>query len=473
MISNWGVRIVERYEIAIIGSGPAGYVGAVTAARAGVPVCVIEKSDFGGVCLNTGCIPTKTLVASAKALRAARRAAEYGIDIEGTIQISLEKLQMRKERVVDVEKKGLTKLVERSGAQIIKGHASFVDKNSLKVVSDGGEKTIFAKNVIIATGSKPHALPFLPFDGVKVLSSDDLLRLNKLPDSMLIIGGGYIGCEFASIFSALGTKITIIEALPRLLMGTDEEVSTILSREFKKAGIDVRTNSRLVGTKVDDKVEATLEDGTVLTGDIALVAIGRVPSTGGIDAEKIGVQPLPKGGIKVNNQMMTNIPGIYAVGDVIGTVMLAHVASAECKVAVANALGNRYMMDYTVIPSAIYTYPEIGSVGITEGEARDMGMDVKIGSIELRNLGISHAAGEIAGMAKIVTDAVSGKIVGVHVIGERATDIIHEVAVAMYQGITASALSMVIHAHPTFSELISESALDVNGDAIFIQRMAA
>jgi len=465
LISNWGVRIVERYEIAIIGSGPAGYVGAVTAAQAGVPVCIIEKSDFGGVCLNMGCIPTKALVASAKALRNARRAGEYGIDIGGTIQTSLEKLQARKDRVVDIEKQGLVKLVEKSDVQIIKGHASFKDTNSLKISGSDGEKTIFAKNIIVATGSKPHALSFLPYDGVKVLSSDDLLRLAKLPDSMLIIGGGYIGCEFASIFSALGTKITIIEALPSLLTGTDEEVSTILAREFKKVGIDVRTNSTLVGTKVEDKVEAIIEDGTVFTADIALVAIGRVPSTGGVDLEKIGVETLPNGGIKVNNQMMTNIPGIYAVGDVIGNPMLAHVASAECKVAVANALGNRYMMDYTVIPSGIYTYPEIGSVGITENQARDMGMDVKIGRVQLRSLGISHTSGEIAGIAKIITDAISDRIVGAHVIGDRATDIIHEVAVAMYQGMTASALSMVIHAHPTFSELISEAALDVNGDA--------
>ncbi|MHB8841120.1 MAG: dihydrolipoyl dehydrogenase [Candidatus Aquicultor sp.] len=464
---------MERYEIAIIGSGPAGYVGAVTAARAGVPVCIIEKGDFGGVCLNTGCIPTKTLVASAKALRNARRAGEYGIDIGDTIQTSLEKLQTRKDRVVDIEKQGLFKLVEKNDVQILKGHASFNDINTLKISGADGEQTIFSKNIIIATGSKPHALPFLAYDGVKVLSSDDLLRLTKLPDSMLIIGGGYIGCEFASIFSALGTKITIIEALPRLLMNTDEEVSAILAREFKKAGIDVRTNSTLVGTRVDDKVEATIEDGTVFTADIALVAIGRLPSTGGIGHEKIGLETLPNGGIKVNNQMMTNIPGIYAVGDVIGNPMLAHVASAECKVAVANALGNRYMMDYTVIPSGIYTYPEIGSVGITEGQAKDMGMDVKVGSVELRSLGISHASGEIAGKAKIIADAISDRIVGVHVIGERATDIIHEVAVAMYQGMTASALGMVIHAHPTFSELIYEAALDVNGNAIYMQRLAA
>ncbi len=464
---------MQRYEIAIIGSGPAGYVGAIKAAREGFPTSVIEKGDFGGVCLNKGCIPTKTLVASAKQLRNTRRAADFGIDLKGPVTAIFQKLNDRKESVVDIEKKGLIKLVENSGAEVIKGQASFVNKNVLKVSGAGGEKTIHAQSIIVATGSKPKNLPFLPFDGEKVLSSDELLSLDSLPESMIIIGGGYIGCEFASIFSALGTKITIIEALPRLLMNVDEDIVAVLNREFKKEGIDILTNSQIVGTKVADKVTVTLADGTDISADICLVSVGRRPSTDGLSAENTGLSILPDGAIKVNEQMMTNIPGVFAVGDVIGNPMLAHVASAECKVAVGNALGNHFLMDYTVIPSGIFTYPEIGSVGLTEEQARTAGRDVKTGTVLLRSLGISHASGEIVGMAKLVADAVSDMIIGIHIIGERATDLIHEVAVAMYQGMTASALGYVIHTHPTFSELVSEAARDANGGAIFSRRLYA
>jgi dihydrolipoamide dehydrogenase len=481
---------MQRYEIAIIGAGPAGYVGAIKAARAGAAVCIIEDSEFGGACLNTGCIPTKTLVASSRLLRHARRASEFGIAIDGSPAPDFEQLMSRKNKVVDIEKQGLIKLVESSGVEIINGRASFIDHNTLRIVSAAGtgtggsaiaasqasaanETDIYAKNIIIATGSKPKALAFLPYDGKKVFSSDNIWALEKIPSSMLIIGGGYIGCEFASIFAPLGTKITILEALPKIVAGIDDDISDVLARELKKEGVAIKTGMKISGARVDDEVTVSFEDGSEISGDVALVSVGRRASSAGLNLEGIGVATLPNGDIDVNEQMMTSVPGVFAVGDVIGNPMLAHVASAECTVAVANALGQKLLMDYTLIPASIYTYPEIGTIGITEAQALEKGNDINVGNIQLRSLGISHAAGEIVGEAKIISDAMSDMILGVHIIGERAADIIHEAAVAMFQGMTASALGRVIHVHPTFSEVMGEAAQDVHGEAIYIRKKVA
>ncbi|HEY3374077.1 MAG TPA: dihydrolipoyl dehydrogenase [Candidatus Aquicultor sp.] len=464
---------MERYEIAIIGAGPAGYVGAIRAARTGVPVCLIEEGRFGGVCLNTGCIPTKTLIASSRVLRHAYRASEFGIQIDGSIALDTKRLIERKDKVVEIERQGIMRLVEANGATLIQGHARFIDTHTLRITGPDDIKDIRANNIIIATGSTPKALPFLPFDGVRVFSSDDVLRLTKFPKSLLIIGGGYIGCEFSSMLRPFGVELTIIEAMDRLIPNVDTDIADILAREFKKDDIKVRTGVKITGAKVNDTVTVRLGDGSEATADTALVSIGRRPLISGLGLDDIGVIMKPDGSIIVDSHMMTNVPGVFAVGDVIGNPMLAHVASAECSVAVANALGNQLIMDYTVIPGTIYTNPEIGTIGLTEAHARSMGMDVRAGVMEFRKLGISHAIGEISGMAKIVADAVSDAILGAHVIGDRAADIIHEVAVAMLQGMTASALSRVIHAHPTASEVIMEASQDVQGRAIYTQRKAA
>lgn len=467
---------MQKYEIAIIGAGPAGYVGAIKAARTGVPVCIIEESAFGGVCLNTGCIPTKSLAASSRVLRHAKRAAEFGVALGGNPKPDFEKFMSRKDTIVDVEKQGLIRLVESNGVDIINGRASFIDQNTLKVVNTGtnaAETTIYAKNIIIATGSEPKDLPFLPCDGKKVFSSDNIWSLEKIPSSMLIIGGGYIGCEFASNFAPFGTQITILEALPKIAAGIEADIADVLAREFKKDGINVKTGMKITGAAISEQVTVRFEDGSEVAGEVALVSVGRRATSAGLNLDKVGVATLPNGNILVNEQMMTNVPGIFAVGDVTGNPMLAHVASAECNVAVANALGQKLIMDYTLVPSSIYSYPEIGTIGLTEAQARENGAAVNVGHVHVRSLGISHAAGEISGEAKIVSDAMSDMILGVHVIGERAADIIHEAAVAMFQGMTASALARVIHAHPTFSEVISEAAQDVHGDAIYIRKRAA
>lgn len=458
---------MDKYSIAIIGSGPAGYVGAIKAARGGEPTCIIEKSAFGGVCLNTGCIPTKSFVASAKAIRNARRSQGFGFTIDGNITVDMTDLQRRKDRIVEIEQRGLKRLVKESSVDIIEGAASFVDSRNLAIDSAQGERTIFAKNTIIATGSVSGSLPFMPFDGAKVFSGEDILSIDNIPASMLIVGGGYIGCEYASLFATLGTKVTIIEALPRILSNTDEEIAGILGRELKKDGVKVLVGRKINSADIDEMVAVTLEDGTAVSADIALVAVGRKAQTANLGLENAGVSVRKDGTIEVNSQMMTTADGIYAVGDVAGEPMLAHVASAECRVAVENALGRHLIMDYSVIPSAIYTHPEIGGVGLTEAEARAKGMEVRVGRVLMRGLGISHAAGEISGMAKIVCDAISGAIVGVHIIGERATDLIHEAALALFQDLSASTLSQLVHAHPTFSEALLEAALDTRGDSIY------
>ncbi|MBS3908896.1 MAG: dihydrolipoyl dehydrogenase [Actinobacteria bacterium] len=458
---------MDKYMIAFIGSGPASYVGAIKAARSGIPTCIIEKSGFGGVCLNTGCIPTKSFVASAKAIRNAGRAREFGFEIDGDIRIDMAALRKRKDRIVDIERKGLGELVRDSGVDIIEGTASFVDAHDLAINSAQGERIIFAKNTIIATGSVSASLPFMPFDGARVFSGEDILSLESIPSSMVIVGGGYIGCEYASLFATLGTKVTVIEALPRILSNADEEISEILARELKKDGVRVLAGRKIISAQIDGAVSVTLEDGTVVSADVALVAVGRKAYTAGLSLENAGVNVRKNGAVEVNNEMMTTTQGIYAVGDVAGEPMLAHVASAECRVAVENALGKHLIMDYSVIPSAIFTHPEIGGVGLTEAEARAKGMDVRVGRVLMRSLGISHAAGEISGMAKIICDSISDAVVGVHIIGERATDLIHEAALALFQGLSASTLSRMVHAHPTFSEILSEAALDTLGDSIY------
>lgn len=458
---------MDKYSIAIIGSGPAGYVGAIKAARRGEPTCIIEKSAFGGVCLNTGCIPTKSLVASAKAIRNARRSQDFGFKIDGKVTAKMADLQKRKDRIVDIERKGLKRLVRESGVDIIEGAASFVDARDIAIDSAQGERIIFAKNAIIATGSVSGSLPFMPFDGAKVFSGEDILLLDKIPASMLIVGGGYIGCEYASLFATFGTRVTVVEALPRILNNTDEEIAAILARELKKDGVRVLVGRKIISADIGEMVSVTLEDGTVISADIALVAVGRKAQTANLGLENAGVGVRKNGTIEVNSQMMTAADGIYAVGDVVGEPMLAHVASAECRVAVENALGRQVIMDYSVIPSAIYTHPEIGGVGLTEAEARAKGMDVRVGRVLMRGLGISHAASEISGMAKIVCDSISDAIVGVHIIGERATDLVHEAALALFQDLSASTLSRMVHAHPTFSEALLEAALDTRGDSIY------
>lgn len=458
-------------KIVIIGAGPGGYVAAIRAAQLGAKVTVIEETEVGGTCLNRGCIPTKAIITSAEFLDKARDAQEFGLEIRD-ISFSLGKIIERKNKVVGTLVKGIKGLFKGSGIELLEGRGMVLGHGRVKVVlRDGSEKEIEADKIIIATGSRPLNISSFPFDGERILSSDDILELKEVPKSLIIIGAGVIGCEFANIFRSLGTEITMVEMMPHSVSTEDEEISEMLERELKKRKIKLILNTKVEKVvREDEGVVATLTDGSEIRAEKILVSIGRAFNTDDIGLEESGINKGKRGEILVNDKMETNIPGIYAIGDVTGGIMLAHVASTEGLVAVENALGGNRSIDYKVVPSGIFTSPEIGSVGLREKDAREKGYDIKIGRFPFRALGKAHASGEISGMVKIIADAKDDKILGVHIIGPHATDLIHEAALAIKMGATAKDIAHTIHAHPTFSEAIMEASEDVHGMAIHIPK---
>lgn len=458
-------------KIAIIGAGPGGYVAAIRAAQLGAKVTVIEDTEVGGTCLNRGCIPTKAIIASTELLEKMRNAKEFGLEIKGDISFSLERIIERKGKVVSTLVKGIKGLFKGWGIELVEGRGMILNERKVKAtLRDGTEKEIDTDKIIIATGSRPLNIPTFSFDNDKILSSDDILQLKEIPKSLIIIGAGVIGCEFATIFRALDTEVTIVEMMPHAISTEDEEISETIERELKKRKIKLILNTKVEKViKEDGGVVATLTDGSEISAEKILVSIGRAFNTEGIGIEEIGINRGKRGEIIVNDKMETNIPGIYAIGDVIGGIMLAHVASTEGLVAVENALGRNRAIDYKIVPSGIFTSPEIGSVGLREREAVEKGYEIKIGRFPFRALGKAHTSGEIAGMVKIIADS-NDKVLGVHIIGSHATDLIHEAALAMKMGATAKDIAHTIHAHPTFSEAIMEASEDVHGQAIHIPK---
>jgi len=460
-------------KLTIIGAGPGGYVAAIRAAQKGATVTVVEGAEVGGTCLNRGCIPTKTLIASAEALEHARRAAEFGLEITGAVSYNLSKIRERKDKVVSTQVKGIKGLFKSWGVSLIEGYGSLLSPDLVRVVQkDGATIDIKSDKVIIATGSRPAMLPAFPFDGENVITSDDAVQLKKIPHSILIIGAGVIGSEFAFIYRTFGTEVTLAEMMPRALSTEDEEMSDMIEREFKKAKI------KLVSKATVDKVEksadgmmiATLNNGQHVSAEMILVSIGRSLNSENIGLEAVGVSRGKRGEIAVNEKMETNVSGIYAIGDVTGKLLLAHVASRQGLVAVENALGGDEKMDYAVVPSGIFTMPEIGSVGLREKEAVEKGIKVRVGRFPYRALGKSHAMGEITGLVKLIADEATDRVLGVHICGAHATDMIHEGALAMKMGATARDLGHMIHAHPTLSESIMEAAEAVHQMAIHSQK---
>ena len=459
-------------HIVIIGAGTGGYVAAIRAAQLGAQVTLIEGAAVGGLCLNWGCIPSKSLLACAELAQKIRKAGEFGITITGAVTYDLARMVERKNKIVAGLVKGVRTLLKTWNVELIEGRGALVNAMTVRVVKqDGTEMTLQADAVIVGTGTTAPALPNLALDGTHIISSREALDLTAIPDSLLIVGGGVEGCEFASLFSVLGTKVTLVEMLPRILPTEDEEVSALLAAELKKLGVTILVNARVEKVAVGaDGVSTTLADGNTVASAKVLVSIGRRFNTGGLGLEEAGVQLGRRGEILVNERMETNVPGVYAIGDVTGKAMLAHVASAQGKVAVRNILGRPATMSYDVIPAGIFTFPEVGRVGLTEQEARQRGMEIKIGKFRPIGLGKAHASGETAGLMKIVTEAKTGRIVGVHLVGSHAADLIHEAAVAMQMGATAATLAETIHAHPTMPEGLMEAAEDVEGMAIHLAR---
>ncbi len=449
------------YDIAILGAGPGGYVASIRAAQMGARVLLIEKADLGGTCLNRGCIPTKSFLSDIKIYRKVR---DSDLFIHGNkISMDLKKLISRKNHVVETIKKGISLLLQNRGITLVKGFGKFLDSKTIEVSSNGKRKVYQAKNVIIATGSQPASLPTIKIDGKMIISSNEALDLKRIPKHLLIIGGGIVGVEFATIFRGLGARVTVLEMLSQIVSNEDEEVIRGLRMLLEKEGIEILTRAKVLGASLKkNSVEVTIDrEGKKekFSGEKVLMAVGRSPNTAGFHLEKTGVE-MEAEFVKVNSKMETNVEGVYAIGDVTGKMMLAHAASAEGIVAVENILGKVREMDYPKIPNCIYTFPEVASVGLKESEAKQKGYDLHVGKFPFLNSGKAWTIGEPEGFVKIIAEKELGQILGVHILGAHATEIIGECLLAMNLEASIEDLGEVVKGHPTLSEAITEAALD-------------
>ncbi|MFC1549350.1 dihydrolipoyl dehydrogenase [Nitrospirota bacterium] len=451
-------------RLVIIGAGPGGNGASVRAKKLGADVTLVEDTEVGGTCLNRGCIPTKTLLYSSSLYSKAMGLDKYGIKLEGTVTPDLAAMMERKDKVVSTQVRGLRASYKTAGINIMDGRARLIQKNIVEVTAkDGSTETIETDKVIIATGSRPAEVPSFPFDGDKILSSDDALRLTSIPGSMIIVGAGVIGCEFASIYRDLGTEVTMVELLPRPLATEDTEISVLLTKEFKKKKIKILTGIGVSGVATSPVgVRTTLTDGSELKAEKMLVAVGRSFNSGNMGLEEAGVKLAERSNIEVDERMETSVEGIYAIGDVAGKWLLAHTAYFEGLVAAENACGLESEMDYTCVPSAVFTTPEIGSVGLRDFQAEEQEIDVVSSTYHYRTLGKAHTMGEIAGFFKIISEAHSDRLLGAHIAGAHASDLIHEAALAIRKGLTAKDIAETIHAHPTLSEGLMEAAINMH-----------
>ena len=472
-------------KIAVLGGGPGGYVAAVRAAQLGAEVTLIEKGPLGGTCLNWGCIPSKVMQTTAGMLRRFRRCEEFGITVEGTPAVDMAALMARKEKIVATQVRGIENLLKHNGVAYIKGTGTVESKGSLNVVTAQGDALNVAWDaLVISTGSEPLEIPAFPFDGQKVISSADALSLDAVPESMVIVGGGVIGCEFACILADLGSRVTVVEALDRLLPlpSVDAGCSKVLQREMKKkkikflldktvTAVDKNTAKPTVSIGPSPFAQNTREKDSQplqVEADKVLVSIGRKSNAPGIGLENIGLELDEKGWIRTDDHLKTSVENVYAIGDALGPekIMLAHVASAEGIVAAENAVGGDRKMNYNAVPGAIFTSPEVADVGLTEDQAREKGLNVRADTVLFRTIGKSQVIGELAGEAKIVSDAQNGRVLGVHIIGPHATDLIAEGTLAVTTGCTVQDLAETIHAHPTLAEVTLETAFKAIGKAL-------
>ncbi|MBU0759585.1 MAG: dihydrolipoyl dehydrogenase [Candidatus Omnitrophica bacterium] len=452
---------MTKYDLAIIGSGPCGYVAAIRAAQSGMRTCVFEKDSIGGACLNWGCIPTKALAASSEILSGIQRAEEFGIDVK-TYGLDFGKVSSRKDAIVKKLASGIETLFKARKIDVINGEAKLKDAG--RILAGGRE--IGAKNILIATGSAPFELPGMPFDGECILSSRQFLSLKALPKSMLVIGGGVIGCELSSIYRTFGVDITIIEMLDQLLPGEDREVARKLEQILKRRGINIFTKTKVERLeRAEEGIKASLSDGRDIESEKALVCVGRIPDSRGLGIEEIGVEH-DRGRVKIDKDFRTNIKNIYAAGDVIGGFLLAHVASREGIASVESMLGRDHDIDYNVVPNCIFTRPEIASVGFTDEKAEERGIKALSRKFLFSAMGKAHVISETEGFVKLVVEADNDKIIGAQIIGPHATDLIAEISPCVQFGITSEKLAGVIHAHPTLSEIIQEVSEAVHNRAI-------
>lgn len=459
------------YDLIVIGSGPGGYVAAIRAAQLGLKTAVVEKdAAFGGTCLHRGCIPTKALLHTAEVLDQVKHAGAVGVDVAAP-SLDLAKTHAYKKRVVTKNAKGIAFLFRKNGIEGIHGTGRLASAHEVEVHGPDGARTLSAAHVLVATGSVPRDLPFAPADGRRILNSDHLLELDRVPARLAVLGAGAVGCEFASIFASFGSEVTLIELLPRLLPIEDEDVSAELARAFRTRGIGVKTATGLRAAEiVGDSVHLALEseggDREILEADVLLVAVGRAPVSSDLGLEALGVG-LERGYVTVDGYMRTAVPHLYAIGDVVNTPWLAHVASQEGILAAEHMAGRDVRpIDYDRVPSCTYCEPEVASVGLSEAKARERGYDVAVGSFPFTALGKAAILQKPEGFVKVVRETRYDELLGVHIVGAHATDLIAEACVALQVESTTEALMRTMHAHPTLSEAVMEAAHAALGHSI-------
>ncbi|KPK60033.1 MAG: hypothetical protein AMK73_08345, partial [Planctomycetes bacterium SM23_32] len=447
------------FDVAVIGAGPAGYVAGIRAAQLGAKACVIEKGELGGVCTNVGCIPTKVLWRTAELMLEAGHMDESGLDLS-EVRLNWPAVSARRESITGTLRKGIASLLSGNGVELLRAAASFTGPHTLGLEGAEGERQLSAEKVIVATGSRPVELPVAPFDHEVIIDSSDAVTARELPESVVVIGGGYIGVEFASIYAACGVEVTVIEMLDRLLPDMDEDCAREVVKVLKKSGAIIHTGTRLEEVRKDEGgVRAGLSDGKEASGRQMLVCVGRRPDCEGLAVQEAGLETAENGGLKVNRHMQTAVPHVYAVGDVAGGPMLAHVGSREGVVAAAHATGAlTAAMDYAVVPACVFARPEIATVGLTAQQARERCEDVVVRKFPLRALGKAHITGDLDGLVKMVADGRTGQLLGVHIAAVGASSLLGEAALALQLECTAEELAQTIHAHPTLAESLRETA---------------
>ena len=459
--------IMASFDIVVIGSGPGGYVAAIRAAQLGFSTAIIEKySTLGGTCLNVGCIPSKALLDSSHHYHdAVSHFADHGIEVSGELQVNIQKMIDRKQSVIDQTCAGIKFLMDKNKITVFEGVGSFEDATHIKITkNDGSSEVIEAKNTIIATGSKPSNLPFIKIDKEKIITSTEALKLKEVPKHLIVIGGGVIGLELGQVYSRLGAQVSVVEYLDRIIPGMDAGLSKELTKVLKKQGIKFYTSHKVKSVErngADVQVQAENAKGETITldGDYALISVGRRPYTDGLNADKAGVKINERGQIETNEHLQTNVPNIYAIGDVVKGAMLAHKAEEEGVFVVETIAGQKPHINYNLIPGVVYTWPEVAGVGKTEEQLKADGIEYKAGTFNFRALGRARASMDTDGFVKVLVDKKTDEILGMHIIGARAADLIAEGVTAMEFRASAEDLTRMSWAHPTFSEAIKEAAL--------------
>jgi len=457
---------MNSFDVVVIGSGPGGYVSAIRCAQLGFKTAIIEKySTLGGTCLNVGCIPSKALLSSSHHYAEIAHFADHGIEVSGEVKVNLEKMIARKQAVVDQTSGGVKYLMDKNNITVLEGLGSFVDATHVAVAkADGTSETIEAKNVIIATGSKPSSLPFISIDKERIITSTEALKLTEVPKHLVIIGGGVIGIELGQVYLRLGAQVSVVEFMDRIIPGMDGSLSKELTKVLKKQGMKFYTSHKVqsverAGDVVTVKAENAKGEVITLEGDYSLVSVGRRPYTDGLNAEAAGVKISERGQIEVNDHLQTSASNIYAIGDVVRGAMLAHKAEEEGTMVAEILAGQKPHIDYNLIPGVVYTWPEVAAVGQTEEQLKAAGVAYKSGSFPFKALGRARASADLDGFVKILADATTDEVLGVHMIGARTADLIAEAVVAMEYKASAEDISRMSHAHPTFAEAVKEAAL--------------